>query len=51
MGATAAEVRAFAKDRNISVGRRGVLSKEAVEAFNKGKRADKRYVRPSERTA
>lgn len=49
MGATPAEVREFARANGLQVGRRGQFSREVIARFNKGKRAEKRYVRPSER--
>lgn len=47
--ATAADVRAFAREQGIDVGTRGQLSRELIAEFNKGKRGNARYVKPSER--
>jgi hypothetical protein len=49
MGASPSEVREFARANGITVGKRGQFSRAVIDQFNKGKRADKRYVRPSER--
>lgn len=49
MGATAADVRAFARKNGLQVGARGQFSREVIDRFNKGKRAENRYVKPSER--
>jgi hypothetical protein len=51
MPASPNEVREFARANGLPVGSRGQFSREVIAAFNKGKRAEKRYVKPSERTA
>jgi hypothetical protein len=51
MPASAKEVREFARANGLAVGARGQFSRTVIDAFNKGKRAEKRYVKPSERTA
>lgn len=50
MAASAQDVRAFARANGLNVGARGQFSREVIERFNKGKRAENRYVKPSERT-
>ncbi len=49
MAANAAEVREFARSNGLTVGARGQFSREVIDRFNKGKRAENRYVKPSER--
>lgn len=41
--ATAADVREWAREKGIEVGRRGRLSAELVADFNKGRRGAARY--------
>lgn len=48
MAANPTEVREFARANGLSVGSRGQFSQEVIDAFNKGKRAEKRYVKPSQ---
>lgn len=45
--ATAADVRAWARENNIEVGTRGQLKPAVIADFNKGRRV--KYVLPSER--
>jgi hypothetical protein len=47
--ATAAEVRAWAKEQNIEVGVRGQLKPAVIDQFNKGRRV--KYVVPSKRVS
>ena len=50
MVATPQDVRAFARANGLQVGTRGQFSRAVIDAFNKGKRAENRYVKPSEKT-
>lgn len=51
MAATPKDVREFARANGLQVGARGQFSREVIDAYNKGKRAENRYVKPAERTA
>lgn len=44
MSASPAAVRSFARAAGIPVGTRGKINPDAIAAFNKGKRAEARYV-------
>lgn len=48
-GASGSDVRESALAAGLAVGQRGRLSDQAIAAFNKGKRANRRYVPPMER--
>jgi hypothetical protein len=47
--ASAADVRAWARENGVEVGTRGQFSREVIASFNAGKRGNARYVKPSER--
>ena len=47
MSASASEVREWANANGIAVGSRGRFPASVVAAFNKGRRAPKRYAEPS----